>query len=230
MRRHLLTRKQPAAKVTRERKSLPFGRVAPVESGKGKTVNSPATQEVTQILHDWSAGDAGAAERLMPLVYQELRRIAHQYLHRERSDHTLQPTALVHEAYLRLVDQNRVTWKNRAHFCGVAAQLMRRILIEHARAHQAAKRGGGIRKLYLDETRELAQETQPDLLAVDEALHNLAREHPREASVVELKFFGGLEIKEIAEVLDVSAKTVVRDWGFAKLWLCRALAGQTAHA
>ena len=160
----------------------------------------------------------------MPLVYQELRRLAQHYLRGERPDHTLQATALVHEAYLRLIDQNRVSWQNRAHFCAVAAQLMRRVLLQHARAHQAAKRGGGMQKLYLDETRELVQSRAPDLIALDDALQNLARIHPREGQVVELKFFGGMEVNEIAEVLNVSSKTVLRDWQFAKLWLCRALA------
>lgn len=179
---------------------------------------------MTAILHDWSAGDTGAAEKLMPVVYQELRRLAQHYLRGERADHTLQATALVHEAYLRLVDQNRVNWQNRAHFCAVAAQLMRRVLLQHARAHKAAKRGGGMQKLYLDETRELAHERAPDLVALDEALKSLASIHPRESEVVELKFFGGMEANEIAEVLKVSPKTVLRDWQFAKLWLCRELA------
>lgn len=179
--------------------------------------------DVTQILQAWSEGDESAPERIMPIVYQELRRLAGEYLRRERPDHTLQATALVHEAYLKLVDQNRVDWKNRAHFCGVAAQLMRRVLMEHARAHNAAKRGGKMEKLYLDETRELAQERSPDLVALDDALKSLAITFPRESKVVELKFFGGLEAKEIAEVLQVSTKTVLRDWNFAKLWLCRAL-------
>lgn len=159
----------------------------------------------------------------MPLVYQELRRLAAQYLRSERPDHTLQATALVHEAYLKLVDQNRMTWQNRAHFRGVAAQLMRRILIEHARAHRAQKRGGKLEKIYLDETRELSQQRSPDLIELDDALKSFAADYPRESEVVELKFFGGLEAKEIAEVLNVSAKTVLRDWSFAKLWLCREL-------
>jgi RNA polymerase sigma-70 factor, ECF subfamily len=184
---------------------------------------NPVATDVTQILQAWSEGDQSAPERLMPMVYQELRRLAGDYLRRERPDHTLQATALVHEAYLKLVDQNRVDWKNRAHFCGVAAQLMRRVLMEHARAHNAAKRGGKMEKLYLDETRELAQERAPDLVALDDALKSLATTFPRESKVVELKFFGGLEAKEIAEVLQVSTKTVLRDWNFAKLWLCRAL-------
>jgi RNA polymerase sigma factor (TIGR02999 family) len=179
--------------------------------------------DVTQILQAWSEGDQSAPERLMPMVYQELRRLAGDYLGRERSDHTLQATALVHEAYLKLVDQNRVDWKNRAHFCGVAAQLMRRVLMEHARAHNAEKRGGKMEKLYLDETRELSHQRAPDLIELDDALKNFASTFPRESEVVELKFFGGLEAKEIAEVLHVSTKTVLRDWNFAKLWLCREL-------
>lgn len=179
--------------------------------------------DVTQILEAWGEGDQSAPERLMPLVYQELRRLAGNYLRRERPDHTLQATALVHEAYLKLIDQDRVNWKNRAHFCGIAAQLMRRVLMEHARARNAGKRGGKLEKLYLDETRELAQERPPDLIALDDALQSFASTFPRESEVVELKFFGGLEAKEIAEVLHVSTKTVLRDWNFAKLWLCREL-------
>ncbi len=159
----------------------------------------------------------------MPVVYEELRRLAAQYLRRERADHTLQATALVHEAYLKLVDQNRIDWKNRAHFRGVAAQLMRRILLEHARAHRAEKRGGGLAKIRLEETRELSASRPPDLIELDHALQSFAADYPRESEVVELKFFGGLEAKEIAEVLDVSTKTVLRDWSFAKLWLCREL-------
>jgi RNA polymerase sigma factor (TIGR02999 family) len=186
-------------------------------------LNSAYPSDVTQILQAWSDGDQSAPERLIPVVYQELRRVAGDYLRRERSDHTLQATALVHEAYLKLIDQNRVDWKNRAHFCGVAAQLMRRVLMEHARAHNADKRGGKLEKLYLDETRELAQERAPDLIALDDALKSFAGTFPRESEVVELKFFGGLEAKEIAEVLHVSTKTVLRDWNFAKLWLCREL-------
>ncbi len=200
--------------------------VIPAEApynGGGVTVNHSLVPDVTQILHDWSAGDESAAERLMPIVYEELRRLAGQYLRRERPDHTLQATALVHEAYLKLVDQNRVDWKNRAHFRGVAAQLMRRILVEHARTHRAEKRGGRWEKVYLDETRELLRERPPDLVALDDALQSFAQDYPRESEVVEMKFFGGLEANEIAEVLHVSAKTVLRDWSFAKLWLCREL-------
>lgn len=183
----------------------------------------PATSDVTQILQAWSDGDDTAPHRLMPIVYAELRRLAGQYLRRERADHTLQATALVHEAYLKLVDEKRVTWKNRAHFCGIAARLMRQILMEHARGYNAAKRGGGIEKLYLEETRHLARERAPDLVALDDALKTFAASHPRESEVVELKFFGGLEAREIAEVLKVSSKTVSRDWSFAKVWLLRHL-------
>jgi RNA polymerase sigma factor (TIGR02999 family) len=183
----------------------------------------PAATDVTQILQAWSDGDDTAPDRLMPVVYAELRRLAGDYFRRERPDHTLQATALVHEAYLKLVDEKRVTWKNRAHFCGIAARLMRQILMEHARAHNAAKRGGKLEKLYLEETRHLAAERAPDLVDLDDALKTLSAAHPRESEVVELKFFGGLDANQIAEVLNVSAKTVSRDWSFAKLWLLRQL-------
>ena len=184
---------------------------------------------VTQILRDWNEGDADAPAQLMPLVYEELRRRAADCLRRERRDHTLQPTALVHEAYVKLVEQNRAQWKDRAHFCSVAAQLMRRILVKYAEAHNADKRGGQLRKIYLDETRELAQERAPDLLALDDALKSLAVSHPRESEIVELKFFGGLNAKEIGELLNVSTKTVLRDWQFAKAWLSRQLAREELY-
>lgn len=183
--------------------------------------------DVTQILQNWSSDD-DAAERLMPLVYQELRELARDYLRRERGDHTLQATALVHEAYLRLVDEKSVAWKNRAHFYSIAARVMRRILVDHARSHNAAKRGGLQQKLVLDDAVAIAQQNAPDLVALDGALQNLARTYPRKSEVVELKFFGGLEAKDIAEVLQVSEKTVLRDWNFAKLWLYREL--ESAHA
>jgi len=181
------------------------------------------SHEVTQILKDWSEGSGDASARLMPLVYEELRRLAREYLRRERADHTLQATALVHEAYLRMVDETSVTWKDRAHFYGIAARLMRRILVDHARAHNAAKRGGLERKFTLDEARDLPAPGPTDLVALDGALENFAKTYPRKSEVVELKFFGGLEANEIAEVLHVSEKTVLRDWSFAKLWLCREL-------
>ena len=179
--------------------------------------------DVTQILKNWSGGNDDATAQLMPLVYEELRRLARDYLRRERADHTLQATALVHEAYLRMVDDKQVTWQNRAHFYGIAARLMRRILVDHARAHNAVKRGGLEQKLSLDEARDLPAPGATDLVALDGALENLAKTYPRKSEVVELKFFGGLEANEIAEVLQVSEKTVLRDWNFAKLWLCREL-------
>ncbi len=193
-------------------------------------MHNATNTDATQILQEWSAGDTDAPARLMPLVYEELQRRAAEYLRHERPDHTLQATALVHEAYLKLVDQKRVDWKSRVHFCGVAAQLMRRVLLEHARGHNAEKRGGKLEKLYLDETRELVPERSPDLIALDDALQSFATTYPREGNVVELKFFGGMEANEIAEVLDVSQKTVLRDWNFAKLWLRRELAGNRAYA
>ncbi len=182
-----------------------------------------AANDVTQILKDWSAGDNDAPEKLMPLVYEQLRRLARDYLRRERADHTLQATALVHEAYLRLADETRLTWKDRAHFYGIAARLMRRILVDHARAHNAAKRGGLQQKLSLEEANELAAKNSVELVALDGALETFANIYPRKSEVVELKFFGGLDTREISEVLQVSEKTVLRDWNFAKLWLCREL-------
>jgi len=191
-------------------------------------MNVTSPDNATEILRNWSDGDKDAPARLMPLVYDELRRRAEEYLKRERSDHTLQATALVHEAYVKLVDQRRANWKSRAHFCSVAAQLMRRILVQHAREHNRQKRGGKWEKIYLDETKELAQHRQPDIVAVDDALESFAATYPRESKVVELKFFGGMETREIAEVLEVSTKTITRDWNFAKLWLHRELTGNAA--
>jgi RNA polymerase sigma factor (TIGR02999 family) len=193
-------------------------------------VNIESKTEATQILERWSEGDKDAAERLMPIVYEELRRRAAEYLRHERPDHTLQATALVHEAYLKLVDQHRANWKDRAHFCTVAASLMRRVLVQHARDHNRQKRGGKWQKVYLDETRELGQENPTDLLALDDALQSFAVSYPRESKVVELKFFGGMETRETAEVLKISEKTVLRDWNFAKVWLCRELRQQDVHA
>lgn len=188
-----------------------------------KPFNPEPPHDVTQILKDWSEGGEDVSARLMPLVYEELRRLAREYLRRERGDHTLQATALVHEAYLRMVDEKSVSWKDRAHFYGIAARLMRQILVDHARAHNAAKRGGLEQKITLDEARDLPAPEATDLVALDGALENFAKTYPRKSEVVELKFFGGLETNEIAEVLQVSQKTVLRDWTFAKLWLCREL-------
>ena len=189
------------------------------------TVNkAPSPKEdVTGILEQWSEGDVDAPARLMPLVYAELRQLARNYLQRERSDHTLQPTALVHEAYLRLTDQTRVTWQNRAHFYAIAAQMMRRILVDHARTHVAEKRGGLRHKLSLDEARFVPEERAADLLALDEALKTLGATNERQSRVVELRFFGGLSEAEAAEVLQISEKTVRRDWQMAKLWLYREM-------
>jgi RNA polymerase sigma factor (TIGR02999 family) len=188
----------------------------------------PPTQEITQILKQWNAGEVDAAAKLMPLVYEELRSLARNYLAQERGDHTLQPTALVHEAYLRIADDAEMTWQDRAHFYGVAARLMRQILVDHARAHSAAKRGGFQTKLVLEEAREVAGQKPVEIVALDGALQSFAETYPRKSQVVELKFFGGLDAREIAEVLQVSEKTVLRDWSFAKLWLCRELSQNAA--
>ena len=185
------------------------------------------TEDVTAMLRELSGGETQAADRLMPLVYNELRRLADYYLSSERPDHTLQGTALVHEAYLRLVNQQEANWLNRAHFFGVAAQLMRQILVDYARRHRAQKRGAG-RKLSLDEAAGFAKAEDLDLVALDEALTALAVIDPQRSRIVELKFFGGLSVEETAEVLSVSPRTVKRGWRTAKAWLHRELS-QHAH-
>ncbi len=166
----------------------------------------PPSQEATQLLIDWSNGNREAAEGLMPLVYDELRRLARGYLQRERSDHTLQATGLVHEAYLRLVDQGTTTWQNRAHFFGVAAQLMRRILVDYARRHRRGKRGGSWDKVEFDEALAPSVSRSLDVIALDDALHDMAKLNPQHSQIVELRFFGGMSIEEVAEVLDVSPR------------------------
>lgn len=191
-------------------------------------MNASSNPDITQILQDWNAGDASAPERLMPLVYAELRSLGAHYLRNERADHTLQATALVHEAYLKMVNQKWAAWQNRAQFASVAARAMRQVLVEHARAHRAEKRGGKLEKIYLDETRELGAGHDPDLIELDEALKNFATLYPRESEVVEMKFFGGLDAEDIAQVLNVSTKTINRDWNFAKTWLCRELTENAA--
>jgi RNA polymerase sigma factor (TIGR02999 family) len=179
---------------------------------------------ITQLLIDWGKGDHAALEKLMPLVYSELRRLASNYLRRERGEHTLQPTALVNEAYLKLVDQRNPKWQNRAHFFGIAAQLMRRILVDHARQHQAAKRGGTEQqRISLTGAEVLAKQPEVDLLALNEALDELAKMDPQQSRIVELKFFGGLSIEEIAEVMGIGHATVERDWKMARAWLRRQL-------
>jgi len=180
--------------------------------------------EVTQLLSDLQHGRAGAANDLLPLVYNELRRIAGAYMRRERSNHTLQATALVHEAYIQLVDQTRVDWKNRAHFFGVAAQLMRRILVEHARAHHAQKRGGDASKLSLEEAINYFPQKEMTLVALDDALKQLEELDPRQSRIVELRFFGGLTTEEVAEVIGISTATVEREWRSARAWLHSQLA------
>lgn len=186
--------------------------------------------EVTQILHEWSEGDANAPERLMLLVYDELRRQARNYLAMERGSHTLQPTALVHEAFLRLVDQTRVNWQNRAHFYGIAASMMRRVLVDHARAHATEKRGGAAVRLSIEDVQIPLEQRAASLLALDEALERFAKFDERKARIVEMRFFGGLSDEEIAEVLGVSTRTVLRDWKTARLWLFRELSEPPALA
>ena len=183
-----------------------------------------SNEGITQLLIDWSDGDQAALEKLMPLVYDELRRLASNYLRRERASHTLQPTALVNEAYLKLVDQRNAKWQNRAHFFGISAQLMRRILVDHARQHQAAKRGGSKQqRLSITSAERVAKQPEVDLLALNEALDELTTMDPQQAQIVELKFFGGLSIEETAEVLGISHATVERDWKMARAWLRRQL-------
>ncbi len=181
------------------------------------------TNQITQQLIAWSNGDQTALDQLIPVVYQELRRMADRFLRHESAGHTLQPTALVHEAWLRLIDQTRVNWQNRAQFFGVAAQMMRRILVDHAKTKHREKRGGNAVKLSLDEVINLSQERAADLIALDEALESLGNFDRRKCSVVELRYFGGLSVEETAEVLSVSPDTVMRDWKLAKAWLYQQL-------
>lgn len=180
-------------------------------------------QDVTQLLVNWSNGDQAALDALLPIVNDELRRLARSYLRRENPGHTLQPTALVNEAYLRLIGQQNVQWQNRAHFFGIAAQLMRRILIDHARNYQYQKRGGGALRVSLDEAAAVTEAQTAELLAVDEALEKLTAMDARKGRIVELRFFGGLNLDETAAVLNISSPTVQREWRAAKAWLHRLL-------
>lgn len=186
----------------------------------------PAAEDVSTLLRAWSDGDQSALERLTPIVYDELHRLARRYMKGERSGHSLQTTALVNEAYMRLVDYKSMQWQNRAHFFAVSAQLMRRILVEHARRHNL-KRGGGVQHVSFEDTAEVSGDRAADLGALDDALDALARIDPRKVQVVEMRFFGGLSVEETAEVLKVSPVTVMRDWSTAKAWLYRELAGET---
>jgi RNA polymerase sigma-70 factor (ECF subfamily) len=187
------------------------------------TIPMSPSEEVTQLLVAWSNGNHAALEKLMPLVYEELRRLAHHYMRREHLGHTLQTTALVNEAYFRLVDQKQMQWQNRAHFFAISAQLMRRILVDHARSHQSAKRGGGAHKVSLGEVAIVAQEQAADLIALDEALKSLAAIDERKGRIVELRFFGGLSVEETAETLKISPRSVMREWSMAKAWLYQAV-------
>ena len=181
-------------------------------------------RDVTALLKDWSGGDRQALERLMPLVYAELRKLAASYLRIERPDHTLQPTALVHEAFLRLVDQRSVDWANRAHFFGIAAQMMRRILVDHARKRHAAKRDASSYRVDTGVVDEPESDEGPELLALDRALVGLEKLDPRQARIVELRFFAGLTVEETAEVVAISTATVKREWRTARAWLKREIA------
>ncbi len=176
-------------------------------------------KEITQLLIAWNQGDESARDKLMPLIYNELRRLARGHLRRERINHTLQPTALVHEAFLRLIDQSQVNWENRAHFFGCAARLMRQILINHAEARRAAKRGGEAERVSLNDVDQFAVEQGIDLVALNEALKNLERIDPPQGQIVELRYFSGLTIEEIAEVMGISPATVKREWSTARAWL-----------
>ena len=177
------------------------------------------TRDVTQMLKAISAGEISAPDRLLPVVYDELRRLAHGYMQNERSDHTLQATALVHEAYIQLVDWKNVSWQNRAHFFAAAAQMMRKILVDHAREKNALKRGGGLRTIALDDAISFPNHNNVDLMSLDDAMTELNSFDPQQAKIVELRFFGGLTIEETAHAMDISDSTVKRDWQIAKAWL-----------
>ena len=186
-------------------------------------MTSPSSHSVTQLLLAWRQGDPAALDQLIPHVYQKLRRLARRYMAGQRPDHTLQATGLINEAYVRLIDCQQVNWQDRAHFFGVSAQIMRRVLVDFARSKRYQKRGGGARKTSLDEGLIVSPERGRDLVALDDALQVFASSFPRQSQVVELRFFGGLSVEETAEVLHVSAITVTRDWQFAKSWLAREL-------
>ena len=190
---------------------------------------TPKQHEITQLLAEWSDGNQSALDELYPLVYDELHRLARRYMSRERQDHTLQTTALINEAYVRLVDQRNVHWANRSHFFAISAQIMGRILIDHARRHTYAKRGGGARPVSLDEAATVTAMAGSEMLRLDEALKSLAEMDPRRSQVVELRYFGGLNNEEIAEVLQISENTVTRDWNMARAWLHQQLTESAAN-
>lgn len=201
-----------------------MGKQIPPDKGDTK---APLPEEVSKLLTAWTDGDQGALEKLTPIVYGELHRLARYYMAGERTGHSLQATALVNEAYMRLTDYKRMRWENRAHFFAVSAQLMRRILVDHARRRNL-KRGAGVQHISLEET-AVVGERHEDLVALDDALHALARFDSRKSQVVELRFFGGLSVEETAEVLRVSAVTVMRDWSTARAWLYREMKGEIPH-
>lgn len=207
---------------------LPTQRATPRALG-AEPVARDSSEPITELLERWRGGDRVALDALVPLVYSELRQIAHHYLQRERSDHTLQSTALVHEAYVRLVGHNIPAWQDRAHFFGVAARVMRQILVEYARSHRAAKRGGDVCKVTLEEGLQAPQPMNLDVIMLDDALKNLADLDPQQSLIVELRFFGGLSIEDTSEVLGVSPATVSREWTSARAWLHREISrGQSA--
>jgi len=187
-----------------------------------------APEEITRLLINWRNGDKAALDQLTPLVYEELRRLARGFMRRERHDHTLQTSALINEAYLRLVDQDETNWQNRAHFFAVAAQIMRHILVDHARSHGYEKRGAGAQKVGLDEVMVISEDRARELVELDEALTSLATVDPRKSRIIELRFFGGLNIDETAEVMELSPTTVQREWRAAKAWLRRFIKGEVA--
>jgi RNA polymerase sigma factor (TIGR02999 family) len=193
-----------------------------------ESVTASSSQAVTGLLLAWGEGDEAALEQLMPLVHGELRRLARRHMGHERPGHTLQATALVNEAYLRLIDVRKIQWQNRAHFFSMSARLMRRILVDLARSKHYQKRGGGAQKVTFDEALAVSSERGEDLVALDDALVALAAVDPRKSQVVEMRFFGGLSVEESAEALHVSVDTVMRDWKLAKVWLLRELKGQSA--
>ncbi len=189
----------------------------------------PPQHEITQLLAKWRDGNQSALDELYPLVYDELHRLARRYMSRERKGHTLQTTALINEAYVRLVDQKNVHWANRSHFFAISAQIMRRILIDHARRHLYAKRGGGAQQVSLEEVAAITPNPSRELVRLDDALKSLAEMDPRRSQVVELRYFGGLNNEEIAGVLNISANTVTRDWNMARAWLYQQLTGSGAN-
>jgi RNA polymerase sigma factor (TIGR02999 family) len=190
---------------------------------------APSSSEVTGLLRAWGKGDEDALQKLIPLVYDQLHAAARHYMAGERAGHTLQTTALIHETYLRLVDVRRVAWQDRAHFLAVCAQLMRRILIDFARSHGYQKRGGAVHHVNFDEALVVTAQRDFNLVALDDALNRLAKMDERKSKIVELRFFGGLDVKETAEVMKVSPDTVMRDWKMAKVWLLRELRGGANH-